>query len=107
MARKGYIDNRRYTPHIAMTFEWDEQKRWANLAKHLWRSDTRVSRHAARLRRTRVGAYGEAGGIVRFVVYTRRGEAHRLISARKAGTDERQGYFARIAAAGSDEEGRN
>jgi len=56
---------------------------------------------------TRVGADGEAGGIVLFVVYTRRGEAHRLISARKAGTDERQAYFARIAAADSDEAGRN
>jgi uncharacterized DUF497 family protein len=36
----------------------------------------------------RIGAYGVAGDVVLFVIYIWRGNRRRLISARKAGTDE-------------------
>ena len=97
-----------------MTFEWDEQKRLANLAKH------GVDFEAAKLifdgptlefpddRRDygekRIGAYGEVAGAVLFVVYTQRDQTRRIISARKAGTNERQTYLARIAAGGADDD---
>jgi uncharacterized DUF497 family protein len=97
-----------------MLFEWDEQKRAANLAKH------GVDLELAKLifdgptlegpddRRDydepRIGAYGMAEGVVLFVIYTWRGSKRRLISARKAGTNEREAYTARIAATGDDDE---
>lgn len=40
----------------------------------------------------RIGAFGEADGLVMFVVYTWRAGRRRLISARKAGRDEREAY---------------
>ena len=82
--------------------EWDEEKRRANLAKHgvdfalaarifdgstLEGPDTRRDYGEERM-----GAYGQAGGLVLFVVYTRRKEKRRIISARKAGTDEKEIY---------------
>lgn len=98
-----------------MMFEWDEPKRLANLAKH------GIDFEAAKLifdrptvefpdsRRdygeVRIGAYGEVAGAVLFVIYTQRGAVRRLISARKAGADERAYYFARRAAQGADEQG--
>ena len=45
----------------------------------------------------RIKAIGEANGIILSVVYTWRGERRRLISARKARTDERKEYQAKIA----------
>jgi len=90
-------------------FEWDERQRGANIAKHA------VDFVRAALifdgpiiegpddRRNygeqRIGAYGEAGGDVLFVIYTWRGNKRRLISARKAGSHERERYDAEIAAA--------
>lgn len=87
-----------------MSFEWDEQKRAVNLAKH------GVDFEAAKLvfeGRTiempdirhdygeqRIGAYGEVNGVLLFVVYTRRGNNRRIISARKAGTYEQEAYYA-------------
>ena len=95
-----------------MLFEWDEQKRAANLAKH------GVDFEAAKLifdgvtlefpdnRRDygepRIGAFGVVQGEVLFVVYTPRGDSRRLISARKAGTYERQIYYTRVASGGAD-----
>ena len=90
-----------------MTFEWDEAKRRSNFAKHgvdferahlifdgpiLEAPDGRRD-YGER----RVGAYGEADGEVLFVIYTRRGASRRLISARKAGADERQTYREAVA----------
>ena len=46
----------------------------------------------------RIGAYGEAKGLVLFVIYTWRGRRRWLISARKAGTHEQEIYYARIGA---------
>lgn len=90
-----------------MKFAWDEQKRLSNLAKH--GIDFRAARHIfdgvtlefPDTRRDdgeeRIGAYGQTNGVVLFVVYTKRGATRRLISARKAGTDERKSFLARIA----------
>ena len=98
-----------------MTFEWDEQKRLANLAKH--GIDSEAARlifdhptvefpdHRRDYGEVRIGAYGVASDVVLFVVYTRRGTVRRLISARKAGTDERQTYDTFIAAGSEDGDG--
>src|SRR5215475_9475847 len=91
-----------------MSFEWDERKRVTNLAKHA------VDFELAKLifdgptlegpddRRNygerRIGAYGEAKGLVLFVIYTWRGRRRWLIRARKAGTHEQEIYYARIGA---------
>jgi uncharacterized protein (DUF4415 family) len=79
-----------------MTFEWDEQKRLANLARHgidfamarlIFAGPTLEFRDDRRdYGETRIGAYGEVSGVVLLVVYTRRGVSRRLISASKAGT---------------------
>jgi uncharacterized DUF497 family protein len=91
-----------------MRFEWDERKRRANLAKHgidfaaldqmfraelLEEDDTRRDYGERRIK-----AIGEANGIIVSVVYTWRGDRRRLISARRAGTDERKEYQAKLAA---------
>lgn len=91
-----------------MAFEWDEHKRRTNLAKHGIDFETacrifeRPTLEFPDVRRDygeeRIGAYGEAGGEILLVVYTRRGLNRRIISARKAGTNERKAYFARTAA---------
>ena len=90
-----------------MGFEWDEQKREVNLDKHgidfvlaqrifdnpvLESTDNRRDYSEQRW-----SAYGEADGVVLFVIYTWRGNIRRLISARKAGTDEKKMYVARLA----------
>jgi uncharacterized protein len=89
-----------------MDCEWDERKRRSNLAKHgvdfadacgifagptIEATDTR-----RRYGEIRIGAYGEAGGVVLFVVYTWRRGRLRLISARKAGRHEREAYVAAL-----------
>jgi uncharacterized DUF497 family protein len=97
-------------------FEWDERKRLTNLAKH--GVDFEVARlifngpilegpdNRRNYGERRVGAYGEARGLVLFVIYTWRGRRRRLISARKAGTHEQEIYRARVAAAqGRQDEG--
>jgi hypothetical protein len=85
-----------------MEFEWDEAKRRANLAKHridfvdakeIWRGDVLEIRssqdHHGEPRHL---AYGLARGRIIAVVFTRRGERLRLISARRARHHERQAY---------------
>ncbi len=83
--------------------EWDEKKRGANLTKHgvdfvlaarifngptLEGSDDRRN-----YGEERIGAYGVVEGFVLFVVYTRRKGKRRIISARKAGTHEKEIYL--------------
>jgi uncharacterized protein len=91
-----------------MSFEWDERKRRANFVKHgvdfarvvpmffkgpvLEAPDQRRDYGEAR-----VGAFGGVGGEVFFVVYTWRGQNRRIISARKAGSNERNLYLAALA----------
>jgi len=86
-------------------FEWDEGKRLLNLEKHgidfalAQRIFAGPTIEAMDNRRDygeeRIGAFGLAEREVLFVVYTWRGSIRRLISARRAGNDERQAYFAR------------
>ena len=89
-----------------MEFEWDENKRESNLSKHgidfvdaakifnrpvLERLDNRYD-----YGETRIIALGEENGVVLFVVYTWRGEIHRIISARRATKRERNKYYQTI-----------
>ena len=87
--------------------EWDEQKRAANLTKHgvdfvlaarIFDGPTLEGPDDRRdYGEERIGAYGQAGGYVLFVVYTKRREKRRIISARKAGTHEKEIYLRHIA----------
>ena len=98
-----------------MAFEWDERKRLANLAKHgidfvaargVFDGPTLEFPDTRRVYgEERAGAYGSSCHGVLFVVYTWRGPARRLISARKAGTHERELYHAAIAQNGGGYEG--
>ncbi len=100
-----------------MTFEWDEQKRLTNLAKHgidfeaaklIFGAPTLESPDNRRdYGESRIGAYGEVAGMVVFVVYTARDGCRRLISARKAGSHEQEIYHSRIAATGGDDDGQD
>ena len=90
-----------------MAFEWDERKRRSNLRKHgidfaavepifrghLLEEDDKRRDYGER----RIKAIGELGGVSLSVVYTWRGERRRLISARRARTDERKAYEAKLA----------
>ena len=93
-------------------FEWDEAKREANLVKHgvdfvdaleVFADPRRVERIDQRREyaEERRQAVGMVRGQVLFVVYTLRGEVRRLISARRASSNERRAYYA-----GSDRTGR-
>ena len=95
-------------------FEWDEQKRDANLVKHgvdferaqLIFDGATIEIPDARhdYGEQRIGVYGEFGGDVFFVVYTWRCENRRLISERKAGANEREKYYTHIAARNAADE---
>lgn len=89
-----------------MVFEWDENKEKINLAKHGLDFSTAalVFRDQNRLEwfddahsdsEDRYITIGEINGIavVLLVVYTERGDAIRLISARKATNKERRLYY--------------
>lgn len=90
------------------SFEWDERKRAANLAKHgvdfelaklIFEGPTLEGPDDRRnYGERRFGAFGMAKGIALFVVYTWRGQRRRVISARKAGKHEQEIYTSRIAA---------
>ena len=93
-------------------YEWDEAKREANLVKHgvdfvdalgVFADPLRVERVDQRREyaEERRQAVGTVRGQVLFVVYTLRGEVRRLISARRASSNERRAYYA-----GSDRTGR-
>src|ERR1700691_5689072 len=95
-------------------FEWDEEKRLANLARHgidfdraklIFDGPTLESPDDRRdYGEERVGAYGIADEEVLFVVYAWRGNRRRIIRARKAGSHERKAYLTRIAAGGAGDE---
>lgn len=89
-----------------MLFEWDENKEKINIAKHGLDFSTAalVFRDQNRLEwfdeihsddEDRYITIGEINGIavVLMVVYTERGDAIRLISARKATKQERRMYY--------------
>jgi uncharacterized protein len=87
--------------------EWNKKKAEKNLQKH------KVSFSSAAVMfnfptyelvddrkdygEERILAIGQVGDVVLFVVYTWRGEARRIISARPANRDERERYRAFLA----------
>lgn len=89
-----------------MLFEWDDEKARANIKKHGIDFETaaRVFADENRLeiydevhsetedRYITIGMIGNVACVV-MVVYTERGEAVRLISARKATSQERRMYY--------------
>ncbi len=83
-----------------MDFEWDEQKREANLAKHgvdfrrmpqLFGGPTiEIIDGRKDYGETRINCLGEIEGRVYAVAYTWRGATRRIISARKANEREQK-----------------
>ncbi|MEM8780474.1 MAG: BrnT family toxin [Cyanobacteria bacterium P01_G01_bin.49] len=89
--------------NIPEFFEWDENKRQANIEKHgidfadldelftkpfLERIDNRID-----YGETRIILLGQLNGVILYVVYTWRGSARRFISARRANQRERRKYY--------------
>jgi uncharacterized protein len=98
-----------------MNFEWDDDKNDVNRQKHgvdfveamlifendvLTAEDTRQDYGERRFR-----SIGLVDGNCFVVVHTRRGDAMRLISAWKGGTDERENYRSHVARASEGDEG--
>lgn len=89
-------------------FEWDENKRRANLEKHGIAFEQAVgifdgpvlTLASPRAGETRWLAIGEVSGCVIVVVYTRRGRRFRIISARRAHRNERDEYRKRTRSPG-------
>jgi len=87
---------------INMEFEWHEQKRQINLARHkidfldakeIWQDDVlEVPSKQGEHGEQRYLAYGVLEGRIVAVVFTWRNGARRLISARRARTNERRHY---------------
>jgi len=87
-----------------MKFQWNENKRKRNLAKHnidfvlaalVFFDLDRIERndHRKEYGEIRKQTIGKAKGIIVFVVYTIRKDVIRIISARRANRNERQQYI--------------
>ncbi len=94
-------------------FEWDEQKCASNLVKHgvdferaklIFEGPTLEGADEREYGEKRIGAYGTVDNEVFFVTYTWRGNRRRIISARRARTNEQRNYAARIAKTGEFDE---
>ena len=89
-----------------MRYEWDEDKRLANIRKHnidfmdvpeIYAGDTITMEDTRQdYGETRFVAIGILKGRVIVVVYTERGDTTRIISARKATQYEQINYFKKI-----------
>lgn len=89
-----------------MVFEWDEEKREANLVKHgvdfgrmpaLFDGPTvEIVDRRQDYGETRITCLGEIEGRVYVVAYTWRGANRRIISARKANAREQRTYYALV-----------
>ncbi len=88
---------------IPRAFEWDDAKAASNLAKHgvpfdyaaqVFLDEAVIDFDASREAdgEARRKAVGQIGGRVFTVVYARRGDAIRIISARRANAMERKAY---------------
>ena len=100
---------------MTIEFEWDEEKREANLAKHgidfrdaigvfdgiILETEDRRRDYGER----RFQALGKVEGEVLYVVYTWRRRRCRIISARKAGHNEQEAYHAHLRRSGENDEG--
>ncbi len=87
----------------ALEFEWDEEKASSNHDKHgiafedaalIFRDSRRVVREDTRedYGEKRYQTIGRAGALVLFVAYTIRRARYRLITARRASSEEREAY---------------
>mgnify|MGYP006435065275 CR=1 FL=1 len=97
-----------------MEFEWDDAKRDSNIRKHgvdfadaariLSREHfASTSSHTGEERIVAIGPLNPPGvrpkswsGSLAVVVYTMRGDTYRIISARRANTNERKRYYSRF-----------
>src|SRR4051812_17649114 len=88
------------SPFERLPFEWDEKKRTSNLEKHgidfedaieVFYGATLLCR-SYRNNEERWIAIGETEGRIIAVVFTQRENAHRIISARRAGKNEERQY---------------
>jgi uncharacterized protein len=89
-----------------MDFEWDEEKRRSNLAKHAvdFRDGVNIFLgnvleridHRSDYGELRVIATGKVDDAILTLVYTARGNYRRIISARRAHRNERREYRARF-----------
>lgn len=90
-----------------MVFEWDETKRKDGIKKHgvdmvfaarIFRDHTVIFQDSrVDYAEHRFSAIGRIGELFYVVIFTRRGENIRLISARKAGRRDRRRYQDRFA----------
>jgi uncharacterized DUF497 family protein len=97
-----------------MDSEWDDTKRQANIEKHGIDFVDAIEIFAGQFIETedrrrdygerRYRAVGQLGDHIIQVAYTWRGEHRRIISARRAGRNDRRAYHAGIAEAGSQNE---
>ncbi len=89
----------------ARTFEWHDTKGAANLAKHgisfeaaikVFGDPDAVTLQTLRIvdREARFKTIGRIEGKIYTVIYTRRGDAYRLISARRSNAKEDRAYAA-------------
>jgi uncharacterized DUF497 family protein len=86
-------------------FEWDENKRESNLSKHnidfnrakdIWLGSVIETTRSINTGEERVTVIGKIKEITIAVVYTKRGEAIRIISARYARRSERAYYKSKV-----------
>jgi hypothetical protein len=88
---------------MTLEFDWDEQKRKKNIEKHgidffdaakiFWGNTVqKVSKQEYNDSEERILATGKIGDDILTVVYVRRGNIIRIISARKARDNERRKY---------------
>jgi hypothetical protein len=85
-----------------MNYEWDENKRVANIAKHGvdftdaelfdWASAVESQDDRAQYGEERFVAIGIIGKRLHILIYTKRGQAIRLISLRRANKREKEFY---------------
>jgi uncharacterized DUF497 family protein len=95
-----------------MLFEWDEDKRQSNLAKHFIDfKDARMvfdgpvfEKLESRRGEDRIFAIGLMRGIEIVVVYVVRGKRRRIVSARRANRSERKDYANHIRSAGEGQD---
>ena len=89
----------------SLDFEWDENKRLANIEKHgidfedaigIWEGDVVEVPSRGQYGENRLVAFGVLEGRIIAVVYTSRGGARRIISARRTRRSEREHYEAAL-----------
>ena len=100
---RGLTRNYTCRYRAGMLFEWDEEKRWSNFAKHavdfvdvqaLFDGRPTVTVPSRRAEEARFVTTGVMDGRFFTVVWTLRGDDIRLISARRARDGERRAYRA-------------